>query len=332
MLTGKRKMINRKHSEIHQLQEQYLQWLAYTHKSATTISVRRRYLRYFFSWAEERSLERLDDFSRPVIERYQKYLYLYRKKNSQPLGISSQKNRLSTVRSFFKYLARKRLIMHNPAADIELPRTGIRLPQSVFTMREVESIMMQPDISSCEGIRDRAVLEVFYSTGIRRAELAGLKLYDYDRERGVLMIRQGKGRKDRVVPIGYRAEMWLEKYISDSRERFIIEPAEQALFLSVNGTPIPLDCITENMRKYIKAAGIDKKGACHVFRHTAATLMLENGADIRYIQQMLGHSELSTTEIYTRVSIKQLKKVHNLTHPANQRQAASIKDSQKSEQ
>jgi integrase/recombinase XerD len=314
-------------SEIRQRAEEYLEWLAYTHKSPVTISVRRRYLGYFFNWCDDRSLENVDQFSRPVIERYQKHLYLYRKKNGLPLGISSQKNRLSTMRNFFKWLAQKRFILHNPAADIELPRTGISLPQSVFTLEEVESIMIQPDISLAEGIRDRAILEVFYSTAIRRAELAALNIYDYDNERSVLMIRQGKGRKDRVVPIGQRAELWLNKYLEDVREKFVIHSSSQTIFLSVNGTPVPLDCLTQNMRKYIKMAGVNKHGACHVFRHTAATLMLENGADIRYIQQMLGHSDLSTTEIYTRVSIKQLKTVHDLTHPSSK-----IQDSQKSDQ
>ena len=304
-------------SEVRQFAAQYFEWLEYTHKSPVTISVRRRYLNYFFNWADERGLDRVDDFERPIIESYQRYMYHYRKTNGQPLGLSSQINRLSVVRSFFKWMAQRRFIMHNPAADIEMPKKGIQLPQSVFTLKEVESIMIQPDIKTLDGIKNRAILEIFYSTGIRRSELAGLKLYDYDPERGVLMIRQGKGRKDRVVPIGQRAELWLQKYLDDCRDALLVEPSEQTIFLSTKGTSIPLDCITENMRKYIRMAGIDKKGACHIFRHTAATLMLENGADIRYIQQMLGHSDISTTEIYTRVSIKQLKNVHNLTHPSS---------------
>ena len=308
-------MNSRNSNEIRPLGDQYLEWMAYTHKSSTTITVRKRHLKYFFDWCEQRSLLKPEDFSRPVIERYQKYLFYYRKKDLAPLSISSQLARLIAVREFFKHLARERIIIHNPASDIIMPRKSQRLPGQVFTAQEVENIMTQPDVNTHAGIRDRAILELFYSTGIRRFELVNLTLYDYDVQREVIIIIEGKGRKDRIVPIGKRAAVWLQKYIG-IRE-FFLGKENQYIFLSKYGERIALATVSENMRNYIKSSGIIKKGACHIFRHTMATLMLENGADIRYIQQMLGHANLSTTQVYTRVSIKQLKAVHSLTHPAS---------------
>jgi integrase/recombinase XerD len=183
-------------------------------------------------------------------------------------------------------------------------------------MEEAEAVLAQPDLSTPVGVRDRAMLETFYGTGIRRAELARLNWRDLDIDRKTLMVRQGKGRKDRMVPIGPRAIAWIERYLVDVRPRFASEPDDGILFLTVDGTPFSLDRLTQLVRDYVKASGVDKEGACHLFRHTLATLMLEGGADIRYIQAMLGHAELSTTQIYTQVSIRALQAVHAATFPA----------------
>jgi len=165
-------------------------------------------------------------------------------------------------------------------------------------------------------LRDRALLETLYSTGMRRLELANLKLYDLDTERGTLMIRQGKGKKDRVIPIGDRAAAWVEKYVQDGRTHLVVEPDDGTVFLSNAGEPFSLDHLSDLVRVHVDAAQIGKRGACHLFRHTMATLMLENGADIRYVQAMLGHADLKTTQIYTQVSIRHLKQIHSATHPA----------------
>ncbi len=165
------------------------------------------------------------------------------------------------------------------------------------------------------GLRDRAILETLYSTGIRRMEVVNLTVYDLDMERGTLMVRQGKGKKDRMVPIGERAVAWLERYLNDTRPGLVVPPDDATFFLTSSGEPLSPSRLTQLVREYVDAAEIGKRGACHLFRHTMATLMLENGADIRYIQEMLGHAELSTTQIYTRVSIRRLKTVHALTHP-----------------
>jgi len=207
-------------------------------------------------------------------------------------------------------------ILHNPASELELPRLEHRLPKHVLTVAEVEQVLAQPDIHDPLGLRDRALMETLYSTGMRRLELANLKLYDLDTERGTVTIRQGKGKKDRVIPIGDRAAAWVEKYIREARPRLVVEPDDHTVFLSNAGEPFCLDHLSDLVRTHVDAANIGKRGACHKFRHSMATLMLENGADIRYNQQMLGHADLKTTQIYTQVSIRQLKRIHTATHPA----------------
>lgn len=211
--------------------------------------------------------------------------------------------------------ARQNHILYNPASDLELPRMERRLPRHVLNIREVETVLAVPDLSALIGIRDRAMLETFYSTGIRRMELINLGVTDIDEDRGTLMVRQGKGKKDRMIPIGDRALAWIGKYRDDVRPDLACGQDDGTLFLTTLGEAFVPNRMTQLVRNYVDAADIGKRGSCHLFRHTMATLMLENGADIRFIQAMLGHAELSTTQIYTQVSIRMLKQIHSATHP-----------------
>ena len=175
---------------------------------------------------------------------------------------------------------------------------------------------MRPNLEERLGIRDRALLEFLYSTGIRRMELLHLKLYDVDQKHGLVTIREGKGRRDRVVPVGERALAWLDRYLTKLRPSLVLKPDDGVVFLTSLGAPFTPNHLSWLARRYVRAAEIGKSGACHIFRHTMATLMLEGGADIRYIQAMLGHVRLDTTQIYTHVSIRMLKQIHSATHPA----------------
>jgi len=161
-------------------------------------------------------------------------------------------------------------------------------------------------------------MEILYCCGLRRFEVTGLTLYSLDVVRKTLMVRQGKYKKDRLVPISQRAVDWIERYLEESRPKLAIDPNEKTLFLSITGVPLIPNTLSELVRDYIKKADIGKTGSCHLFRHTMATLMLENGADIRFVQAMLGHANIQTTEVYTQVSIKKLQQVHALTHPSTQ--------------
>jgi integrase/recombinase XerD len=293
----------------------FLQWMAVKNYSEATIRNRRTYIGYFIAWCDDRGLYQPAEITRPIIERYQRYLYYYRKKDGLPLSFRSQHTRLTSVRSFFKWLAKQNHILYNPAYDLELPRLEHRLPKHVLTERESEKIINVPDIKEPLGIRDRAILETLYSTGMRRMEVIGLKLYDLDRDRGTVIIRQGKGKKDRMIPIGERALAWIDKYLNEVRPSLTLDPDDGTVFLTTYSEAFTKNRLTQMVRDYVNTADIGKKGACHLFRHTMATVMLENGADIRFIQQMLGHVSLETTQIYTQVSIRLLKDIHSATHP-----------------
>ncbi|MDJ0766609.1 MAG: site-specific tyrosine recombinase XerC [Myxococcota bacterium] len=298
------------------LAERFLEWLEVRNYSEQTVRNRRVYLGYFIEWCEARAIFRPNQVTRPILERYQRYLYFYRKKNGKPLTFRSQHSQLVPVRGFFRWLTRNNFILYNPASDLDLPRLERRLPKHVLTKREVEQILSQADVETLLGIRDRAILETLYSTGMRRMELVTLNVYDLDEERGTLMVRQGKNKKDRMIPIGDRAIAWLRKYLSEVRPQLCTPADDSALFLTRIGEPFSRQGLSRLVRAYVTQADIGKTGSCHLFRHTMATLMLENGADVRFIQQMLGHADLSTTQIYTQVSIRQLKQIHEATHPA----------------
>ena len=294
----------------------FTRWQEERQYSRFTIWSRERTLRAFAAWCAERGLIRPHDVTKPILERWQRHLYLHRKKDGAPLSPRSQIAHTAPLVAFFRWLSKQNYILYNPASELDLPRLGRRLPRVILTASEAEAVMASVNVSTHVGVRDRAILETLYSTGIRRTELVQLKLYDVDAERGVVMVREGKGKHDRMIPIGERALLWVDKYAADVRGDFASGADDGTLFLTVMGTPFTALGMSGHVRKAIDKAGIGKRGSCHLFRHTMATLMLENGADIRFIQAMLGHAELSTTEIYTQVSIKALKAIHAATHPA----------------
>ena len=298
------------------LRDNYLEALQVQNYSPRTIENRLSYLNAFVIWCEDRELKRPEEITKPILERYQKHLLHTKKRDGKPLSFRAQHARLVPLRAFFKWLCRQNILLSNPASDLVLPRLEKRLPKHVLSMKEVETVLNVPDVTTAQGVRDRAILEVLYSTGIRRSELAHLQLYDLDTERGTLMVRLGKGKKDRMVPIGERAIAWVERYCEDVRPLLVGLFDDNTLFLTHLGEAFTPNRLTQLVRETIQKADIGKSGSCHLFRHACATLMLENGADVRFIQAMLGHAKLETTEIYTHVSIRKLKAVHEMTHPA----------------
>jgi integrase/recombinase XerD len=301
---------------LESLMRDHLRALAVQNYSENTVRSRQVYLGFFLQWCKERGLTDPVEVTRPVLERYQRHLFHYRKKNGEPLSFRSQHTRLVPLRVWFRWMTRQNHILHNPASEIELPRLGQSLPKNIFSAQEVEQIMQLCEVGESIGLRDRAILEVLYSTGLRRMEIIALKLYDLQFDRGLILVRQGKGNKDRYVPIGERAVAWLQKYIRESRPQLAVEPDDMTVFLTAQGEPFSRCYLSYAVRERIDAAKLGKSGSCHLFRHTMATLMHENGADIRFIQQMLGHEDLKSTQIYTQVAIRTLQQVHAATHPA----------------
>jgi integrase/recombinase XerD len=297
--------------------------------AASTLDGRRRHLAQFLDWCDARGLVSPDALTPGVLERYRQWLYHLRQSDGaaegRPLAWATQSHKLTAMRMLLAWAARSKRITVNPAAELEMPRLPKRLPRAVLTASEMERVLAAPDLTTALGLRDRAILEVLYSTGIRRLELVGLDCPDVDPERGTLFVRDGKGKKDRVVPIGERAVRWTERYLDQVRPTLIERAARRAtphrsthaLFLTARGTRLTPPKLTERLHRYLGRAGINKPGSVHIFRHTMATLMHDAGADIRDLQEILGHAQLSTTEIYTHVSIERLKAVHARTHPAH---------------
>jgi integrase/recombinase XerD len=309
-------------SAMGRLMEVYLDALRARQYSDGTLATRATGLRAFAEWCEARGIVRPDEVTRPVVEQYQRWLFHHRRESGRPWSVTTQLGRLSAVRGFFGWLAKTNRIAFNPASDLDLPRRPQRLPRDELTAEEAERVLAQPDTRTALGLRDRAILEMLYTTGARRGELVGLDLGDLDAGRGLAMIREGKGRKDRMVPVGDRALAWVAKYLREARPSLTSESTRGPLFVTETGERLSTSWLTDLVRTYVERSGVAKVGACHLFRHTCATLMLEGGADIRFIQQLLGHAELSTTEIYTRVSIVKLKEIHRATHPARLEDAA----------
>lgn len=308
------------HNGLVRYMEEHFEWMTVTGYSADTVRARRQNIRRFIAWIDERGIDDPRQITRPMIERYQRHLFYYRKADGQPLTIGMQLQYLASIKLWFKWLARAHHILANPASDLDLPQQPKRLPSRILSATEVEAVLREAEPTTARGLRDRALLELLYATGLRRSETASLGMYDPDVLRGVLWVRHGKGNRQRVVPLGERACAWLEKYLHEARPE-LIAGETQALFLTDYGEPMRADQVADKVRRYMQFAGIGKGGATHLLRHACATHMLEGGADIRFIQAMLGHASLETTEIYTHVSIDKLIEVHRATHPGRLRRA-----------
>ena len=279
------------------------------------LRARRQTLAVFLGWSIERGIERPCEVTLPILERYQRHLFQSRKADGQPLGLRGQSLAVTHLRHWFRWMVKHHHLPTNPAADLDLPRAPRLILPEALLPTEVEAVLALPDVDDTQGLRDRALLELLYSTGLRRQEARNLTLFDIDFVHGVVRVRQGKYSKDRIVPIGERALAWVQSYLDEARPQLVADASDTALFLNRFGQRLGNNGLSSTVRGYLERAGVTKRGACHLFRHTMATQMLENGADIRFIQEMLGHESLDTTKVYTHVSISKLKEIHTATHP-----------------
>ncbi|MBT7952612.1 MAG: site-specific tyrosine recombinase XerD [Gammaproteobacteria bacterium] len=221
--------------------------------------------------------------------------------------------RLSSIRRLYEYLVREGEMAHDPAAKIESPRLGRPLPKSL-TEDEVEALIKAPDTSTDLGLRDRAMLEVLYATGLRVSELVGLRLSQVNLRQGVVRV-MGKGNKERLVPLGEEAVFWLEKYQREARINLFKNEANDVMFPSNRGKLMARQTFWHAIKRHSLIAGIHKNISPHVLRHAFATHLLNHGADLRVVQMLLGHSDISTTQIYTHVARERLKELHAEHHP-----------------
>lgn len=220
---------------------------------------------------------------------------------------------ISTLKGFHKFLVGEGIVKTDPTQNLTLPKLPKSLPE-VLTQDEVELILKQPETSARLGVRDKAILETLYATGIRVSELLSLKQSNINFGDGFVRVF-GKGSKERLVPIGRSAISWIKKYQVETRINLANENSKDALFLNSRGKPMSRMAIWDMVDKYVRKARIEKTVHPHTFRHSFATHLLEGGADLRAVQEMLGHSDISTTEIYTHIDREYLKEVHKTFHP-----------------
>ncbi len=269
-----------------------------------TLESYERDLRKYFHFMKNKSV---DDISRTDVVSFQARL------STEGMATPSVARSLSAIRGFHKYLMTDGLARTDPTVNIETPRGWKRLPKTLSTA-DVDSLLNQPQLSSPIGLRDKAMLELLYATGLRVSELVGLRVPDINLERGFLIV-MGKGSKERAVPMGELAIAAIKQYLAGARQTLLNGRDSHLLFISSKRRGITRQMFWERIKFYTRKAGIGKSISPHTLRHSFATHLLDNGADLRAVQAMLGHSDISTTQIYTHVSRERLKQIHEKYHP-----------------
>lgn len=297
------------------LKDNYIESLKVRNLAKRTIEARIFMLSRFFRYLQDRNVIKINSISKSILLDYQTELYHTINSRGRPNSAGYQNSMLSAVKGFMKFLKERDYIVQNPSLDIPYAKVPKRLPGGILTATEARRIITIPDSKCTLGYRDRVIMEVLYTTGIRKQELNNLNLSDVDYHDGFLRIELGKGGKDRIVPVGKIACRYLENYIKSVRPELIKDPYNNALFLSTRGNRLSKNMVWEMVKKYARKAKIKKNISPHTFRHTCATAMLKNNADIRAVQELLGHESLESTQVYTRVTINDLKEVHRRCHP-----------------
>lgn len=272
--------------------------------SDNTLSAYGSDLKQFDKWLEAKELFNVEQQD---INRF----FVYRKQ--QGMSKRSVARILSSLKRFYGYLLREGLIQSDPCELIDAPRLAPALPESL-SENDVESLLQAPEIVSALGFRDRAMLELLYATGLRVSELVELNFQQVNFRQGCLRV-VGKGEKERLVPVGEEAMDWLERYLNQARPMILGARQSDYLFVTNRGSSMTRQAFWHIIKRYAKQAGIDKHLSPHTLRHAFATHLLNHGADLRVVQLLLGHSDLSTTQIYTHIAQQRLKELHSQFHP-----------------
>ena len=269
-----------------------------------------RFINYLYA---EHSIDSVSSVTDKIIESYVYYLRNKKSKKGEYFSIKSINRHISSLKTFFKYLLSEKNIESNPTDIIDAPKTSRKLPD-VLTIQEIDKMFMQTDNTDKYELRDRAIMETMYASGLRVSETVNLRINDIFFKEGILRVF-GKGSKERIVPIGNSAIKFINQYLENSRPYFAKSISEDFVFLNFRGKYLTRMSIWNIIQKYSKKAGIKKSMHPHILRHSFATHLLEGGADIRIIQEMLGHSDISTTQIYTHIDREYLIEVHKTYHP-----------------
>lgn len=295
--------------------EKYVERMKVLNYAARTIEGRRYDLMKFFRFLGEMGIADIAAVTRELVRDYQTHLYEETNDKGEPHAVTTKNNSLRTVKLLFRFLRDEDYLSQDPSRDVPYSKTPKRLPRSILTKQEVRKLLRAPDTHSLMGYRDRAMLEVFYSTGLRNSELGALTVEDVDTDEGFMRVNLGKGGKDRVVPLGKIACRYVENYVKAVRPHLTKDQANRYLFLSLRGNRMGRIVIAQNIRRYARRAKLRKPVTAHTLRHTCATQMMRNKANLRHIQELLGHASLTTTQVYTSVTIAELKEAHKKYHP-----------------
>ncbi|NPV42425.1 MAG: site-specific tyrosine recombinase XerD [Firmicutes bacterium] len=275
--------------------------------SKNTLDSYGRDLKKYIEFLKSQKILSFSETNRTIIISY--FLQLQKKGHAS----STISRNLASIRSFYQFLVRERYLDKDPTINLESPKLEKRLPK-VLSIKEVDLLLEQPDIKKPLGLRDKAMLELLYATGIRVTELITLDITDVELDMGYIKCL-GKGSKERIVPIGSEAVKFLEQYILTERKKLIKKREEKALFVNHHGYRLTRQGFWKIIKRYAKRAKINKQITPHTLRHSFATHLLENGADLRSVQELLGHADISTTQIYTHITKKRLREVYSKTHP-----------------
>ncbi|MCP3850424.1 MAG: tyrosine-type recombinase/integrase [Gammaproteobacteria bacterium] len=293
-------------------------------QSVRTVKTKRCNIGMFVNWCFANNIMNVGEVTKNIVEQYKADLAgMVNPRTNELLRKNTKRRRITDVKTFFKELTYLEHFEVNPLENLRLPKVQKTVPTAFLTFEDIELIFDQTVPYGAFGERDRAILETFYSTGARRMEVANLKLTDIDFKKKQIFVT-GKGDKERYIPIANRACDWIKHYTANVRPNLVNLKSGLTLFLDNQGMKFRETQMSDLAKKYILKAGFDVNAACNVFRHSAATHMLENGADIREIQQYLGHADLSTTQVYTHVTNVQLKKTYQKSHPAAKSSKKSI--------
>ena len=288
--------------------EEFIHYLAVERVLApTTMESYGRDLQQFHLYLKNSNLELIRDSSRNIILNYLNAL------QAKGRAVSTISRNLAAIKSFYQYLVRQRYLEKDPAANLESPKLEKKLPK-ILTVGEVEELLKQPNNFMPGGIRDKAMLELLYATGIRVSELISLNSADINLDMGYIKC-YGRGSKERVVPLGSIAAKCVQEYINKGRPKLVRTYDETALFVNHHGNRLTRQGFWKIIKKYAQEANITKDITPHTLRHSFATHLLENGADLRSVQEMLGHADISTTQIYTHITKNRLKEVYDKAHP-----------------
>lgn len=296
--------------------EEFLEYLKAKGYRQGTIVYTEIYLDNFFSYLKEKEIYQTNNITPTIIEDYKRYTFnLKSKRTKKNLTLRVVFTRLNVVKKYFYFLNQQKYILIDPAKKLSLPKLPNYLPKNILNEQEIKLFLEKPNIKTKVGLRNRAILELFYSTGIRRQELINLNIYDIDEQKRTIRINKGKNQKDRVVPIGKIASIYLEKYLRTVRNKNTKSKIDKALFITIGANRLKPQTLNYTIKKYTKKICREKKVSCHTLRHSCATHMLRGGASLRAIQKMLGHSSLTSTQIYTKISPIDLKEAHRKYHP-----------------